>query len=340
MKSRIAHSLPPDKPSADTPCPICSNRKAIECSRGRDRLFGLAQGAFPLFRCISCGCIFQHPFPDRDTLAGFYPQQYWWGEESKNADRWDRLFQKLEKAYREFVVADHVRFLERFGRSHAPEGGKLLDIGCGSGTFLHVAQSRGFTPHGMDSSPQAVKVAHSQYSFDVRRGEIGEGIWAEQRFDFITMFHVLEHLTDPRMGLKYAGKLLQPNGMLIIQVPNVGSIQARVFGRSWYGLDVPRHVINYSPRALGILLQDMGFEYRLMSRFSLRDNPASIASSLVPWLDPIRLKGRRLHPHPIFNGAMEAAYFALFLLALPAAYLESACGAGGTIWACAWRRKP
>jgi len=292
-----------------------------------------------LFRCISCGCIFQHPFPDPAALAGFYPQQYWWGEELKSAGRWALLFRKLEKAYREFVVADHVRFLDRCARSQATEDRSLLDIGCGSGTFLHVAQSRGFTPHGMDSSPQAVRVAQNQYSFDVRRGEIGEEIWTDKRFNYITMFHVLEHLTDPRMGLKYAGELLQLNGMLIIQVPNVRSMQARIFGRSWYGLDVPRHVINFSPEALSILLQDTGFEFRLISRFSLRDNPASIASSLVPWLDPIRRKGRGLKPHPILDGAMEAAYFALFLLALPAAYLESACGAGGTIWACAWRRK-
>ena len=146
-------------------------------------------------------------------------------------------------------------------------------------------------------------------------------------------------LKDPRLGLEYAGGLLQPNGILVIQVPNVSSMQARLFGNSWYGLDVPRHVINYTPEALGYLLREMGFEFRLVSRFSLRDNPASIASSLVPRLDPIGLKGRRLNRHPVMAGVMEAAYFALFLLALPAAFLESACGRGGTVWACAWRQK-
>ena len=153
------------------------------------------------------------------------------------------------------------------------------------------------------------------------------------------MFHVLEHLTDPRLGLEYAAELLQPEGILIIQVPNVSSMQARLFGNSWYGLDVPRHVINYTPKALGFLLRGIGFEFRLIPRFSLRVNPASIASSLVPWLDPIGRKGRQLNSHPVLTGAMEAAYFALVLLALPAAYLESACGRGGTIWACAWKKQ-
>lgn len=339
MKSRGASSSPPIESSTDIRCPICLAHEARACPPGRDQLFGLAPGTFSLFRCISCGCIFQHPFPDDAALAGFYPQEYWWSEEAKTENRWARLFQRLEKAYREFVVADHVRFLDSFARQYSAAGRKLLDIGCSSGTFLHVAQSHGYIPHGMDRSPKAVEIANRQYGYDIRQGGIGIKIWGDHRFDFITMFHVLEHLTDPRLGLEYAGELLQPNGILVIQVPNVSSMQARIFGNSWYGLDVPRHAINFTPKGLSHLLRDMGFEFRLISRFSLRDNPASIASSLVPWLDPIRRKGRRLNSSPVLSGAMEAAYFALFLLALPAAYLESVCGMGGTIWACAWRRK-
>ncbi len=337
MKSHFPR--PAGESSTDILCPICSTHKAIACAPGRDRLFGLAQGMFPLFRCSSCGCVFQHPFPENAALARFYPRKYWWSEELTNANGWARLFHRLEKAYREFVVADHVRFLDLCARETSVAGRKLLDIGCGSGTFLHVAQSHGFVPHGMDRSSQAVEIAQRQYGYAVRRGDIGEKIWADHRFDFITMFHVLEHLTNPRLGLEYAGELLESKGMLVIQVPNVSSVQARLFGNSWYGLDVPRHVINFTPKALSILLQEMGFEFRLISRFSLRDNPASIASSLVPWLDPVRRKGRPSNTNPVLAGIMEAAYFALFLLALPAAYLESTCGRGGTIWACAWRPK-
>jgi 2-polyprenyl-3-methyl-5-hydroxy-6-metoxy-1,4-benzoquinol methylase len=339
VKSSVASSLHSNESSKEAACPICFTRGTIACSPGRDRLFGLAQGAFPLFRCKSCGCVFQHPFPEDASLAGFYPQEYWWGEESTSEKEWAHLFQGLEKAYREFVVADHVRFLEACARKFSATGRKLLDIGCGSGTFLHVAQSHGFVPHGMDRSSQAVEIVQRQYGYSIRQGEIGDKIWADHRFDFITMFHVLEHLTDPRLGLEYAGELLQPDGIIVIQVPNVSSLQARLFGNLWYGLDVPRHVINYTPKALGLLLEEMGFEYRLISRFSIRDNPASIASSLVPRLDPIGLRGRRLSTHPVLAGAMEIAYFALFLLALPAAFLESACGMGGTIWACAWHPK-
>jgi 2-polyprenyl-3-methyl-5-hydroxy-6-metoxy-1,4-benzoquinol methylase len=339
VTSRVESPHAPSEYSESPFCPICHIHDVIACAPGRDRLFGLAQGLFALFRCKSCGCVFQHPLPEEATLADFYPREYWWSEKAGPQSPVERLFQRLEKSYREFVVAGHVRFLDLCARENAAKGKRLLDIGCGSGTFLHVAQSRGFVPHGMDRSPQAVEIAHRQYGYPVRQGEIGSKIWGEDRFDFVTMFHVLEHLRNPRSGLMYAGELLQPAGILIIQVPNVSSIQARLFGNLWYGLDVPRHVINFTPRALGLLLREMGFEFRLTHRFSVRDNPASVVSSLVPWLDPIRRKGRRMSSRPLLSGAMDIAYFGLFTLALPAAFMESACGYGGTIWACARLKK-
>jgi SAM-dependent methyltransferase len=321
-------------------CPICRAPESVACCSARDRLFGLADGAFNLFRCAICQCIFLHPLPEEAALSGFYPQEYWWSEETSSGSFFSRLFRKLEKAYREFVVADHVRFLDYCaGRNEGGEK-RLLDIGCGSGSFLHGARSHGFIPHGMDMSAKAVEIVQKQYGIPARQGGVGRNVWEGERFDFITMFHVLEHLPDPRLALKFAAGLLQPGGMLVLQVPNISSLQARLFGKRWYGLDAPRHVINFSPKALGLLLKEMGYEFQLVSRFSLRDNPASIASSLALWLDPIRRKGRRLDTNPVLGGLLEIAYFVLFLLVLPAAYLESACGLGGTIWAFARPKNP
>jgi 2-polyprenyl-3-methyl-5-hydroxy-6-metoxy-1,4-benzoquinol methylase len=325
-------------PSMPTACPICRASEIRACPPGWDRLFGLADGLFALFRCKWCGCIFQHPFPDSAALAKFYPQEYWWSENLPQENRWARLFRRLEKAYREFVTRDHARFLNQCALGQPGSERLLLDIGCGNGTFLHVAQEFGFHPHGMDVSAQAVEIARGQYGIEMRQGEIGNPVWDGKRFDFITMFHVLEHLPDPRIALEYVRGLLRPSGRLIIQVPNVSSVQARAFGRFWYGLDVPRHVINYTPEALMRLLEEMGYEFHLSTRFSLRDNPASIVSSLVPWLDPVRRKGRS-RSNPILNGLLEMAYFGLFLLAVPAAILESLSDAGGTIWVCAWDKR-
>ena len=339
MKSRAASARSSRKPAGSATCPVCHEPEATAGSLGKDRLFGLAPGVFPLFRCASCGCVFQHPLPEGSALAKFYPEEFWWSDKQESGSRVDRLLRRLEKAYRERVVADHVRFLDRCAREKPAGGMRLLDIGCGSGTFLHVAESHGFVPHGMDQSDQAIEIARRQYGFLLKRGAVGDPVWDDGRFDFVTMFHVLEHLPDPRSGLKYASGLLPPNGVLVLQVPNASSVQARLFGTFWRGLDVPRHVINYTPKALGLLLGEAGFEFRLKTRFSLRDDPAMLASSIAPRLDPTRRRKGLLHSSPVFSAAKEIAYFGLCLLVAPAAFLESACGFGGSLWAYAWKKQ-
>ncbi len=320
--------------SRDVPvCPVCLAGDSIFFAEGRDRLFGLARGTFLLFRCFGCGCVFQHPSPDEPAIAGFYPEKYWWEEERQGKSHVERGMRRLERRYREFVAMDHVRFLLRgAGRDQSP-GKRLLDVGCGSGTFLHLARKHGFEAYGMDLSAQAVRVARSQYGLDVRQGGMNSNVWEGWTFDIITMFHVLEHLRDPRTALSFAASHLKPKGKLIVQVPNLCSLQARLFGARWYGLDVPRHIVNFSPAGLRRLLSDRGFDGESVARFSLRDNPASLASSLVPWLDPIGRRGRRRTGGSVPEAAAELVYFAVVVAAFPFALLESALGFGGTLWA-------
>jgi len=322
-----------DESGAMPKCPICAADGAPLYVVARDRLFGLAAGAFRLHRCPSCCCIFQHPLPEPAAIASFYPREYWWSGNPQSG--FSGAIHRLERAYREFVALDHVRFLERC--SVGSGGRSLLDIGCGGGLFLHLARRRGYSPHGMDASAQAVAVAHAQYDLPVRQGEIGSPVWEDTRFDFITMFHVLEHLIDPGMALAYARELLLPGGTMILQVPNAASYQARLFGARWYGLDVPRHLINFTPRSLALLLERAGFKYQVVQKFSLRDNPASMASSLAIGLDPIGRRARRKRAGAVVEGTLEFAYLGLTLIALMPAWIESICGHSATIWVRAQR---
>jgi 2-polyprenyl-3-methyl-5-hydroxy-6-metoxy-1,4-benzoquinol methylase len=339
VKSLAARTGASTQSAGPEACPVCRAANSTHYAAGCDRLFGSVPGTFHLFRCPSCRSIFQHPIPENSLIAGFYPEEYWQESREGRGHAFARLFGHLENAYREFVAAGHVSLLDSLSRTKASGGKLLLDIGFGSGIFLHLARRRGFEPHGMDVSARAVEIASGRYGYPVRQGAIGSKVWEGHRFDYITMFHVLEHLPDPRQGLAYAGELLKPTGTLLIQVPNVASLQARAFHSLWYGLDVPRHLINLTPEALGFLLTDMGFEYRLKPGFSLRDTPASIASSLVRWLDPIRRRVRNPESGAVARGLSDITYFGIFLLSLPAALVESALGYGGTIWAVAWQKK-
>jgi len=270
--------------------------------------------------------------PKDSVLESFYPKAYWWSDKAEANEFMTDILQGAERVYREAVLLDHVRFLQRCARKTAPGQKNLLDIGCGSGTFLALAKKKGFTCYGMDVSENAVDAAQRQYDLIVRRGEIGKLDWEGLRFDFITMFHVLEHLRNPEDSLKYAASLLATGGSLIIQVPNAGSLQARVFGKRWYGLDVPRHLINYTSRSLQTLLHRCGLNICTRRRFSLRDNPAPIASSLVPDWDPMARKARATRQSSLLDAVLESAYFGVVVLSLPFALLESTLGLGGTLW--------
>lgn len=311
-------------------CPICRLAGASRFAVARDRLFGIARGSFPLYRCAGCRTVFQHPMPGAAALGSYYPAEYWWSPRQRPGNV--GLLSRLERIYREFVARDHVRFLRRCAAATAGRP-TLLDIGCGSGTFLHLARQCGFEVCGMDVSAHAVLEAQQQYGLAVKQGEIGSLDWDGGRFDYISMFHVLEHLTDPRQALAYAGRLLKPGGSLIVQVPNAASIQAGCFGARWYGFDVPRHVMNFTPESLRLLFEQAGFHPRLVRRFSLRDNPAALASSIAIGLDPIGRRGRGKESSILVEGAFESLYFGLVLLCFAPSLLESLCGRGATLWA-------
>ena len=95
------------------------------------------------------------------------------------------------------------------------------------------------------------------------------------------MFHVLEHLYDPASYLDAAHQLLRPDGRLIIQVPNAACWQFLLLGERWNGIDVPRHLIDFRLRDVDTLLDSCGFEVLRHKHFSLRDNPAGLATQPV-----------------------------------------------------------
>jgi SAM-dependent methyltransferase len=145
------------------------------------------------------------------------------------------------------------------------------------------------------------------------------------------MFHVMEHLYDPRAYLRAARELLAPDGRLVVQVPNAASWQARLLGSSWNGADIPRHLYDFRDRDLVTILEAAGFEVLRRKYFSLRDNPAGLASSLAPSLDPMARRVRRIAESGGERLAKDLAYLALVVASVPFAAAEAICNAGSTV---------
>jgi hypothetical protein len=128
-----------------------------------------------------------------------------------------------------------------------------------------------------------------------------------------------------------AHRLIKPGGRLIVQVPNASCWQFLLLGENWNGVDIPRHLINYRANDLEILLDRCGFEVTRTKFFSLRDNPAGLASSLAPGLDPMARRIRGVEESPRKRVAKDLVYLALVMLSVPFTLLEAACHAGSTV---------
>jgi SAM-dependent methyltransferase len=304
-------------------CPICGTAIAITVLTGSDRLYGTTEREFHVVECAECGLLRLDPQPPPEKLGQYYPANYWFAPDSSAASR-------LEEAYRRFVLRDHVRFAARAIRDSGASG-PLLDAGCGGGLFLGMMRERGFRVLGLDYSREAAAIAWKRQQAPSVCAMLNAAPFRAGTLGAISMFHVLEHLYDPRAYLAGARELLQPEGRLIVQVPNASSWQFRLLGGAWNGIDVPRHLFNYRSRDVEKLLHLCGFRVVRRKYFSLRDNPAGLASSLAPRLDPMARRVRRIPESGAMRLVKDLAYLGLTAVALPFTLAEAAARNGSTV---------
>jgi SAM-dependent methyltransferase len=303
-------------------CPSCGNRQFRSLFRATDRLYQTTVKPFLVVECSGCHLIRLYPWPEPEDLKLYYPESYWFAPEPNAAA-------SLEERYRRLVLRDHVSFV--LGALQHAAAGPVLDVGCGGALFGRLLRERGVPCLGLDASTQAASVGWRGNGVPVTVGDFEHPPFAEGSFAAVTMFHVVEHLYEPGAYLKSAARCLRPDGRLIVQVPNADCWQFLLLGEAWNGIDVPRHLVNYRTADIDALLEHAGFEVVRHKFFSLRDNPAGLASSLAPALDPMARRIR--HPG---EGARERLfkdllYFAIVVAALPFTLLEAACRAGSTV---------
>jgi len=308
-------------------CPVCLRSSTRPALTGGDLLFESTSKMFNLESCAHCRCLFLSPMPPPDEIASFYPQQYWWSSSKMGA------LKKAEAIYRKIALHGHVSFVVRAaGRQHSPQ---ILDVGCGSAALLALLKQRGFQVMGVDFSAEASRVAEVENGVRVMVGSLEDAAFPDESFDIVTLFHVMEHVPEPRTVLAEVARILKRDGAVVLQVPNIDSWQFKAFRSKWYGLDIPRHVIDYSKKAILTVLNDSGFEARRIKHFNLRDNAPALVSSLFPSLDPVSRAVRKQK-----HGTRESmagswlrhiVYLLLVICAYPIAILEAATGHGATL---------
>ena len=224
----------------------------------------------------------------------------------------------------------------------APPPARLLDGGAGRGRFVAAARVAGYEACGIEPSQRGVDGAAASYGVALERATVETAQVAPGSLDAVTLWHVLEHVDDAGAALDAVAGWLRPGGVVLVGVPNLASLQARLAGDRWYHLDLPRHRTHFTPKGFRALLEAHGFETVRTTHLLLEHNPFGMWQSLVNratrtpnWLYHALKHNARFDAH---DAAVTAAALPLLPLAAALEALAGAARRGGTIAVLARRR--
>jgi 2-polyprenyl-3-methyl-5-hydroxy-6-metoxy-1,4-benzoquinol methylase len=166
-------------------------------------------------------------------------------------------------------VLDKLKAHTLIRRVNKNPPGNILDVGAGDGKFLSFARGMGFQPFGTTASNTSAIAAKKLYGIDIEFCEDLE-IFSENSIDIITYWHVFEHLSDPEYHVKKWPKLLKKDGVVVIEVPNIGSLGSLICFDSWLGSDVEHHINHMKKDSIVDLVNRSGLNVYKIDHFSLK----------------------------------------------------------------------
>ena len=189
-----------------------------------------------------------HPQPAPEKLGSYYESD----DYISHTDGKRSLFERLYHTVKQKALRDKIKLIDKF----QPKKGKLLDIGAGTGDFLVMAAKNGWDTIGLEPSPKAKAIAESKgVKFLEELSKM-----PNESADAITMWHVLEHVPDVQAQITELKRILKPDGVLIVAVPNFKSFDAQHYGKYWAAYDVPRHLWHFSKTSIKMLFGKQNME--------------------------------------------------------------------------------
>jgi 2-polyprenyl-3-methyl-5-hydroxy-6-metoxy-1,4-benzoquinol methylase len=266
----LSHDLPN--------CNLCSSSGKTLYSGLNDRLFG-SSGPWTLFQCSnqSCRLIWLNPMPNEDEIWKAY--QYYYTHEENDTNilpvlkplinnylslRYNyypeyNVLKKLLGCFFFFFPTERaeVDFTVLYLKNN--EKGRLLDVGCGNGTFIGKMQQLGWETEGIDFDPKAIEYCKSK-GLKAYTGGLESHKFPSGSFDIITINHVIEHIHDTKKLIEECFRILKPGGKLVIATPNSDSFLFRsIHKQNWFSLDPPRHLILFNKKNLSDIVSKSGF---------------------------------------------------------------------------------
>lgn len=240
----------PSPPSAEEPCPACGHLSVVEAARIKDH--SVSGEWFGLLACPACGLRKTTPQPAPEVIGKYYASSDYVSHSDTRTGAVNRLYHVA----RQFMLGRKAAWVTRAaGRT----SGRLLDVGAGTGYFAAYMRDHGWTVTALEPDEGARRLALERAKLAIRPTDDLFTL-APGTFDVITLWHVLEHVHDPAAYMRQFRRLLAPDGLLVIAVPNPESRDARQYGPDWAAWDVPRHLWHFSPEAMRRLFAACGFD--------------------------------------------------------------------------------
>lgn len=219
------------------PCPCCGSNQFAPYLQTKD--FFNTQEDFSINTCQICNLGVTTPIPSNDVIAKYYQSDEYISHSNK------------PRSIINFIYLIVRRFTLRWKYKLLPNKTKsLLDYGCGTGHFLHFAQSKGIRISGVEPNPHARHSANQLLKHPSVYPSLAE---IQTKFEVITLWHVLEHIIDLRTEFHQILERLEPGGYLYLALPNYQSYDATHYGRLWAGFDIPRHIWHFTPKSIAYL---------------------------------------------------------------------------------------
>jgi 2-polyprenyl-3-methyl-5-hydroxy-6-metoxy-1,4-benzoquinol methylase len=230
-------------------CPVCQHQTLNTLFEAKD--YTVSQEMFSIVYCSNCQTAITQNIPTQTEIGRYYQSDQYISHSNTKKGFINRIYHSV----RAYMLRKKQQLINRVSNRRT---GKLLDIGCGTGYFLNTMQQAQWQVQGIEADENARTFATTQFHLQVDSPDTLQTLQTES-FDVITLWHVLEHIHDLHLYVENIYRLLKPNSILIIAVPNYQSYDAQHYQAHWAGYDVPRHLWHFSPKSIQVLAAKHNF---------------------------------------------------------------------------------
>lgn len=251
-------------------CNLCNGNEVKILTTAKDYRYHMTKNFFNLVRCNNCGLVYIDPKPDKKEIINYYPFEDYYFIKKK----------PIVCIINNFFLKRKATIIKKYKNK-----GKLLDIGCGDGSFLYKMEQNGFDVFGLDISKEVCNIATEKLDCksNIFNTDLKDCNFPDRYFDVITLWHVLEHVPYPKQELFEINRILKDDGLLILGLPNIDSFAFKVFKKYWFNLDIPRHYYHFSTKSISKMLSSTGFKITKKSFFAL-NFPFDLTKSFFTFL--------------------------------------------------------